>query len=259
MALLFVAACTATEPLRPPPPAPDLPPMRQFSGSPAPLPTRPNTQVARDFLDLAFRLETGEALPVLTRFEQPVTIRVTGPAPPTLERDLDALIRRLKREAGISVIRVPAGGPAQITVQPVTRRELQRSVPGAACFVVPRVQSWAEFRNRRNRRALDWSTLNRRETAAIFLPADVSPQDVRDCLHEELAQALGPLNDLYRLPDSIFNDDNIHAVLTSFDMLILRAFYAPELQNGMTREEAARRLPALLARLNPAGEHVQAP
>jgi len=34
-----------------------------------------------------------------------------------------------------------------------------------------------------------------------------SPQEVRDCLHEELAQALGPLNDLYRLPDSVFNDD----------------------------------------------------
>ena len=28
----------------------------------------------------------------------------------------------------------------------------------------------------------------------VFVPADASPQELRDCLHEELAQALGPLN-----------------------------------------------------------------
>ena len=52
---------------------------------------------------------------------------------------------------------------------------------------------------------------------------------MRDCLHEELAQALGPLNDLYRLPNTVFNDDNFHSVLTGFDMTILRATYAPGL------------------------------
>ena len=89
---------------------------------------------------------------------------------------------------------------------------------------------------------------------AIFVPSDTSPQEVRDCLHEETAQAIGPLNDLYHLPDSVFNDDNFHTVLTSFDMLILRAYYAPELRSGMNEAEAARHLPALMARLNPAGE-----
>ncbi len=73
-----------------------------------------------------------------------------------------------------------------------------------------------------------------------------APQEVRDCLHEELAQALGPLNDLYRLPDSVFNDDNVHTVLTGFDMLILRAYYAPDLHTGMTRGQVAARLPAIL-------------
>jgi len=64
---------------------------------------------------------------------------------------------------------------------------------------------------------------------------------------------MGPLNDLYRLPDSVFNDDNFHTVLTGFDMLVLRVHHAPELANGMTEAEVAARLPALLARLNPAG------
>jgi hypothetical protein len=44
-----------------------------------------NSDLARDFIDLSFMLESGRALPVLTRFEGPVTVRVTGNPPPTLE------------------------------------------------------------------------------------------------------------------------------------------------------------------------------
>jgi hypothetical protein len=62
---------------------------------------------------------------------------------------------------------------------------------------------------------------------------------VRDCLLEEIAQALGPLNDLYRLSDSVFNDDNFHSVLTGFDMAILRLTYAPQIRTGMTRDQVA--------------------
>ena len=91
----------------------------------------------------------------------------------------------------------------------------------------------------------------------IFLPSDASPQEARDCLHEEIAQALGPLNDIYRLGDSVFNDDNINTVLTPFDMLILRVYYDPALKNGMSREEVAAELPSILKRLNPKGETVR--
>ncbi|MEL6641219.1 MAG: DUF2927 domain-containing protein, partial [Pseudomonadota bacterium] len=148
---------------------------------------------------------------------------------------------------------------ANITVEAIPRETLTSAVPNAACFVVPRVSSWAEFLRVRHTGAVDWTTLARRDEATIFVPSDVAPQEVRDCLHEELAQALGPLNDLYRLPDSVFNDDNIHNVLTSFDMLVLRLTYAPELQNGMRRQEVAARLPALLARMNPGGQRAGTP
>ncbi|AHM05621.1 ATP-dependent transcriptional regulator [Roseibacterium elongatum DSM 19469] len=127
-------------------------------------------------------------------------------------------------------------------------------VPQAACFVVPRVSSWAEFRRARAGGRLDWTTLQTRDRVAVFIPSDVAPQEIRDCLHEEVSQALGPLNDLYRLPDSVFNDDNFNAVLTGFDMLILRAYYDDALQSGMTRAQVADRLPAILSRLNPRGD-----
>ena len=231
----------------------DLPPMKVFSTPQVTRTAKSNREIARDFMELSFFLESGRRLPVFTRFEEPISVRVTGRPVPSLGRDLGRLLGRLRGEAGIEIARVPADQPASITIEVVSRRDLQRAVPQAACFVVPRVASWAEFLRFRNSPRLDWTTLRTRERMAIFLPGDVAPQEVRDCLHEELAQALGPLNDLYRLPDSVFNDDNFHTVLTGFDMLILAATYAPELRSGMSPDAVAAELPRVLDRLNPRG------
>jgi hypothetical protein len=231
-----------------------LPPMRSFAGNRVTTPTRANREIARDFMDLSFRMESGRPIARLTRFETPITVRVTGDVPASLTRDLRALVGRLRSEANID-ISVTGAPSASITVEAVPRSVLNAAVPRAACFVVPRVSSWEEFKTVRRTPTVDWTTLERRDRAAVFVPSDVAPQEIRDCLHEEMAQALGPLNDLYRLPDSVFNDDNIHAVLTSFDMLILRAYYDPALRNGMTRGEVSARLAGILARQNPAGEN----
>ncbi len=234
-------------------PSTTLPPMKVFQGTPATTTTRPNSEIMTDFLDLAFRMESGRSIPVMTRFNGPITVRATGQVPASLMPDLRSLVTRIRNEAAID-ISVSNSPNASITVEAIKRKDLQRAVPQAACFVVPRVSSWAEYKSARRTKTIDWTTLNRREKASIFIPSDVSPQEVRDCLHEELAQALGPLNDLYRLPDSVFNDDNIHTVLTAFDMLILRMYYSADLSNGMTRGQAAAVLPSLLARMNPAGQ-----
>lgn len=229
-----------------------LPPMKAFASSGITRPSRSNAAIAGDFLDLSFELESGRPLPVLTRFEGPVSIRVAGHAPAAFSADLDQLLRRFRTEAGIDIHRTGAA-PASITVELITRRALKSVVPDAACFVAPGVSSWHEYLSARNTPATDWTRLTERRRMAVFIPGDVSPQEMRDCLHEEIAQAMGPVNDLYRLTDSVFNDDNFHTVLTGFDMLVLRAYYAPELHSGMTRAQVAARLPALLARLNPTG------
>ncbi|PHQ97208.1 MAG: ATP-dependent transcriptional regulator [Marinosulfonomonas sp.] len=237
-------------------PASALPPMKRFTTTNVSPPSRSNTEIARDFLDLSFKMESGRTLPIMTRFEGPITVRVTGSPPASLEPDLKQLLTRLRREANIPISRVGPAQSANITIEVIPRAQLQRLVPQAACFVVPRTASWAQYRKQRRSGALSWATLKERDQIAIFLPGDVSPQEVRDCLHEELAQALGPLNDLYRLPDSVFNDDNFQTVLTGFDMLILRIYYAPEMHNGMTRSQAAVTLPRVLARLNPHGQRI---
>jgi hypothetical protein len=231
-----------------------LPAMQAFGGSAGVTAARSNRDIARDFLDLEFRMESGRALPSFSRFDGPITVALTGDVPGTASAELSRLINRFRNEAGIDIRPVAAGENPSITIEFQTRAQMQRVVPMAACFVVPRVQSFAEYKSKRNSGDVDWTTLAVRDHVAIFIPSDTSPQEVRDCLHEELAQAMGPLNDLYHLPDSVFNDDNFNTVLTGFDMLILRLHYAPELRNGMNEAEAAKHLPALLARLNPAGE-----
>ena len=239
-------------------PAGPLPALRRFEGAPRlTVPAQPNGQLARDFMALTFLLESGREVPTFTRFEGPITVAVETfdghPVPPTLDPDLSDLIGRLRREARIDIRRAAPGEMGSITVTALPRAELQRAVPGAACFVVPRVAGWQDYLSKRSGPATDWTTLDTRRRASVFVPADVSPQEIRDCLHEEVAQALGPLNDLYRLPWSVFNDDNTHAVLTSYDMLILRATYDGALASGQDRATVARALPAVLDRINPAG------
>lgn len=230
-----------------------LPPMKRFAESRATAPVRSNADLARDFLELSFRMESGRKLPVLTRFDGPIHVAVTGQPPATLMSDLASLTARLRREAGIDIRRT-RHGEAHITIEAVSRRDIQKMLPQAACFVAPNVSSLKEYRIARRQSKTDWTRLRDRQQLAIFLPYDASPQEVRDCLHEELAQAIGPLNDLYRLPDSVFNDDNVHTILTGFDMLILRIYYDPALRSGMTEAQTAAALPKILARLNPAGE-----
>ncbi|SLN12935.1 hypothetical protein PSA7680_00223 [Pseudoruegeria aquimaris] len=231
-----------------------LPPMNVFPAQSTPAPTRANSEMVRDFLDLTFKMESGRQLATLTRFEEPITVRVSGAAPASLSTDLAKLIGRLRSEAGIDISRVSGPGPANLNIEAVPSREMRRLAPSAACFVVPRLTSWADYKRHRKSSLVDWTTLERRETMAIFVKSDESPQELRDCLHEEIAQALGPVNDLYRLPDSVFNDDNMNNVLTGFDMLMLRAYYDPALRNGMSRNQVAEVLPGVLRRLNPRGE-----
>ncbi|MFO1174145.1 MAG: DUF2927 domain-containing protein [Paracoccaceae bacterium] len=60
----------------------------------------------------------------------------------------------------------------------------------------------------------------------------------RSCFHEELAQALGLVNDSPAARPSIFNDNQEFAYLTRQDELMLRLLYDRRLRPGMTLDEA---------------------
>ena len=117
--LMLLAGCTpggdrgpASRDVMPQPGA--LPEMKRFSATRPKPPQRANRDMMRDFLDLSFAMESGRTLPHFSRFEGPVTVRLTGAPPATLVTDLDRLIGRLRTEAGLDIRRV-SGGAANIT------------------------------------------------------------------------------------------------------------------------------------------------
>lgn len=216
---------------------------------------RSNLDLTEDFLDLTFRLENGERLPRLLKYSGPVRIALRSPGLATYEPELTGLVGRIRREAKIDIALTEAPNDAQVHVWAVSRASISRVFPGAACFIVPGVTSWEEFRNPPGgRQTTQWSSLQQLSVTSIFIPSDSTPQDTRDCLHEEMAQALGTANDLYRLPDTVFNDDNFHSVLTPFDMMMLRTLYDPSLPAGISRSEAQPQVLSILNRINPGGQ-----
>ena len=221
-------------------------------GPPRPYATqRSNAQIAQDILELGFRLESGREIPQFARMDAPVALPLPTQIPHLAQMETDSLTARLRQEARLDIRRV--SGAAQITVEFVPRATMRRLVPEASCFVLPNVATWDEFRADLSAEYLDWAAIAQRKQALVIAPADSTVQEMRDCLHEEVAQALGPLNDLYRIGETVMNDDNFQTALTGFDMLVLRVWNHPSLRPGMTRAEVAARLPDILAQLNPKG------
>ena len=180
-------------------------------------------------------------------------MRLQGAVPAPLPSELNRLLARLRSEAKIDIY--PTKAPtANINIHAISRNQIRKTFPMAACFVAPNVENLAEFQKFRRTAKTSWSQQEVRTKVSIFLPSDATPQEIRDCLHEEFAQSMAPLNDMYRLPNSVFNDDNVHTILTNFDMMILKIAYSPELRSGMTSEDLRQRLPAILSRLNPRGD-----
>lgn len=94
---------------------------------------------------------------------------------------------------------------------------------------------------------ISWEKVERLGKTTIFLPAFAAPVSIRECIAEEIIQALGPGNDLYGLEDSLFNDDDAHVWPTAFDLKILNILYSDNLVPGMSRKEALEAAKVALA------------
>lgn len=95
-----------------------------------------------------------------------------------------------------------------------------------------------------------------RSTHCLMLgyPSAINPSDIRNaivviraehpdilrksCIHEELSQGLGLVNDSPHARPSIFNDDDEFALLTRHDEELLAVLYDRRLRIGMTLEQA---------------------
>lgn len=209
--------------------------------------SRANSVIASEFTSLVFSTENGTRIPRLLKYEAPIRVAL-DPRLNAYRSDLAQVLGQMRNKAGIDI--AITAGSAQINIEQVPAAALRQVYPTAACVVVPGVSSFSQFRRGNFVR---WSHQRSLEQAAIFIPDNSPPYIVRACLNEEIAQALGPVNDLYRISDTVFNDDNVYNALTRYDLLILRILYSDELHSGMSEATVRAKLPALLANANPQG------
>lgn len=204
------------------------------------------------FVRLTHDLEWGAKRPHLMRYEAPISVGLSGAAARQYAAFLDDFLADLRARAGIDIKR--KAEPNNLMIRFVPGNAFRQRVPQNVCVVAPGLLDWPTFRSSPSAYGTQAYEVQRRIIAmTVFIPDNAEPWLVRQCLIEEIAQALGPVNDLYGLGSSIFNDDGAHVWPTALDYLILRVLYAPEMRTGLGRSETRRRAERVLARLNPAG------
>ncbi len=248
----LLAGCARSVPYAPA----DQPNLPSYGTALTPGPVRAaNDDIAAEFVKLMFYPENGPELTQLLRYERPVRIGVGGAGLARYLPDLDRLITRLTEQGGLDIARTEDFSTANLQVVLAPRAQMVQVFPGAQCFILPALYSWPAFLAALRADTLpDWGRLGRLEGATIFIPDSATPNEVRECFEEEIAQALGPANDVFEIADTVFNDDNVHANLTRFDLLILRLLYDPSMASGMSQGAARAMARDRLRVLNPEGE-----
>jgi hypothetical protein len=92
---------------------------------------------------------------------------------------------------------------------------------------------------------------DRIDQAFAVIPRDISDDEIRYCIVEEVTQNLGLPNDSSNANPTVFNDDEKYEDLTWQDQLFLRVLYDPRVRPGMSRAEFEPLARRILAELRP--------
>lgn len=233
----------------PPAAPPDFP--RLGAALPAGHTAYDNESLARLLVVLAHETEWGAPRPHLVRYETPVSVALEGAVATAYVQFLDGFLAEVRAETGIEITR---GNPPNLFVRFIDGQRFDSVLRTAYCVTAQGDTSWDEFAadpSGRGAKALAGAREIGRMT--VFMPDNAPPYLVRNCLLEEIPQALGLANDLYGLGSSIFNDDGAHLWPTKLDYLMLQVLYAPELVTGLGRRATQTRARAVLDRVNPEG------
>jgi hypothetical protein len=250
-ALAMLSACgTRTEPYR----TAAMPAAEGFGAAvPAGHTAYDNGSLADLFVRLTHGLETGSFRKVLQRFEEPVNVGITGPGSQDYVPFLQTFLEEIRREAQVPISL--GARPHNLLIQFVPGEEFLPEMANQ-CMVVFGQPDWQTLRaDPRPFGGEATRRIDRQTEMSVLIPDTVEPYKVRECLLEEVTQALGTANDLYGVASTIFNDDNAHSWPTRLDYLMLKILYHPEMHSGLTREETRRRALKLLEELNPDGRN----
>lgn len=200
--------------------------------------------LAADLTQIAFRSESRKIIAKPLRWRGPIRIATVGDGFAPYRRDLEDLVARLSAASPHLDLAVDAANDAetaQIILREASRTDIMALNPTALCVFTPFRGDIGSYRARREENPVDWSNVEISKAVTIYIPDNAAPAEMRSCLAEEITQALGLRNDLFRLEDTIFNDDNAHSQPTATDLLMLRALYDPAM-DGVEVQTAFERI-----------------
>lgn len=194
--------------------------------------------LADDFVQLMFVTEWGARSDRLRRWESPVRVALVGRELVAYRAHASAIVARLDAATPTLSIALTPDEDAEITVRTAPRDEMRARAPNALCFFAPTAGDWRAFVKAESAGRSSWADVEALSRVTIFIPERSAPYEVRACLNEEIIQALGPGNDLARLEDSLYNDDNAHSEPTAFDLTMLSLLYHQRMPSGASSEAA---------------------
>ncbi|MGB1214313.1 MAG: DUF2927 domain-containing protein [Pikeienuella sp.] len=194
----------------------------------------------------------------LARWEKPVRYRLGGAAVTEADRAAYAgLTRRLSELTGRKIQETGARGDITILIlNEAERLEMVRDLRRRRIDDRMRlIVQWASAVDYPCVGQIGFEDANSGEitSALIVVKAELSGMLRQTCIHEELAQTMGLINDDSTVRPSIFNDDQEFALLTEHDEFLLRMLYDPSLSPNMTAEEVRPLLPEIVEKLRPNG------
>lgn len=226
-----------------------------------------NADLERNFVTVAlnreYRRDNGTLIQAPTpspvsRWTEPIRYRIAGDGATDLDRsEYASFFAHLARLTNLDMQETEERPNLSILILDAEERNafVEALKADGAAARMPLIVEWAEevrypcvgqvgYENSANGRI---------SGAMIVIKAELEGVMRRSCIHEELTQALGLMNDDDSVRPSIFNDDQEFAYLTEHDEYLLRILYDRRLRPGMTEDEVRPLLSRIVRELRPEG------
>lgn len=226
-----------------------------------------NTRLAENFeriaLNREYRRENDvlieETTPTrLSRWEQPIRYRVIGEAATGADRgEYRSFATKLADLTGLEINEEDENPNLTILILgPDERRAFVNQLQDSGLAErMPLVVEWADDISYPCVGQVGYEDVDTGliTGAMIVIKGELEGVLRSSCIHEELTQTLGLMNDDPNVRPSIFNDDQEFALLTEHDEILLRILYDRRLRPGMEADEARPLLPEIIEEIRPNG------
>jgi hypothetical protein len=181
----------------------------------------------------------------IRKYEKPVRVHVDSRAKPDRRKEVAEVVDDIRSKIRhLDIAMADSRKEANVTVTLVRDRDIEKTIRQfygreQAARIVKSLepQCLSGFRK---------DELFRIEHSDVIVVVDAGEFIFRDCIYEELLQALGPINDDDDLPWTMFNDDVQMGFFGIYDQYLLNILYDPRIRAGMTKEQVKALLPQIL-------------